>query len=842
MNTEAKQPRWFIFIALTLIQAVGALIWLLSIPSEQSSAIALGFSPLRLLLASVPFAVALAAAATLVLLGRSTQFLRRANQWGQKLRSSHLLKNLYAGCSAVLLSAFAVTLGSEINQAVFQRLLPLLCLGALLWLEFGVFFILPVKTPFRLPIEFTVSIGFVGICVLLAVLADPAAILELPYYSGSGSPVLPYQLLLTLSTLIIAMALIQPARQTRWQALVLPVLLFLLAAVMWSATPIPGNHFAHTSNLPGNDLFPYSDSRAYDGNAQQMLLGQGLAGGHALPRPLYSFFVGWLHVLLGESLIAVLDVQTVILALIPAGIYLLGKRMFHPAAGLAAALLFIFRETNQALLSAEYTLVSVRMLMSEPFMVASLVAFSLSAAKWADRIESRPRALYAGALLGVSVLVRTQALLLGGAIVAFLLLKFSKDLRKSVAPLLLFLLGLVLVITPWAVRNFYTYGRFAIDDRNFSRYIPDTFTNASFSAESIPDSIDFVPSSELSPDTADPAQAQAWNFGRGLFGHTISLFTNNNLSALYQLPWKWNINQPLEEYVANEIDAPLLGNAQFTRTQIIILLVHLLVLTIGLAGAWKKNRFAGLLPAAIYLSYNLSSVAASYSGWRFIQPVDWILLLYWAIGFTACASHFLAPSPPAASEADTLAPKQERTSHFTWAVVAALVLGLLMPVGERIFPKQEPPDRAALIAQIEQHVLSPNTQKVLSLALNPESSIASGVLLYPQLLVTERDYLLNGVSGLWPNGIPLLTFNVVSDQVKWYHAPNFVQTMQVEHHMPVIVVGCEGTSNTRRWLPPTERNTQRWPRAIAILVQTEQPYWLYVSQSIPESCDSILGD
>jgi len=592
-----------------------------------------------------------------------------------------------------------------------------------------------------------------------------------------------------------------------------------------------------------------------------MLMGHGLAGGYPFARPLYSFFLGWMHVLFGETLSAVLDAQTVFLALVPVVIYSLGARLLHPAAGLAAALLFIFRETNQALLGSEYTLSSFRLLMSETLMAGLLVAFSVSATKWLAKPESRKAALLTGALLGLATLVRTQGLLLGGVVIVFLLLRTYQMLRSFIAPSLLFLFGMLLVILPWMTRNFINSGWFSIDDRDFRNYIPQIFPSTSTAnTGGNPISVETAPLSELSPsvtqettedsdkalvspeviassepspstqETPEIPQNLAIPPDRGLFLHIVSFLTNSNLSSLYQLPWKLDFNPTLKEYVANEIDSPLVHNPQLNKGQYAVLLAHLLVIAIGLTSTWNRQKFVGLLPAGIYLSYNLSSVAANYSGWRFIQPVDWAVLLYWAIGFVAIICYFLRINPWESKATHSILPGQKETPSFRLAVIMVLGLGLLMPIGETLFPKQALPDRASLLLQIEQSATNPNTREVFDLASDPETSITAGVLLYPELLITERDYMLSKVEHLWPSG-QMLTFNVVSDQPRWYYAPDFEEVTLVKHYMPVIVVSCKTSIS---WSTPSDKQL---PEAIAILVQAEQPYWLYINQSVPQTCN-----
>lgn len=839
---------WPVFLILSLSQAIGAFGWLLSIPGDPSSAIIFSFSIERVLLATIPIGVIVVSAGELIAYRSHKDFLR-VNSWINNLRENSLSKNTFIGLNVVFSLVLISLPVSGVSEAVFQRLLPLICLAMLLSLEIGIlcFYRDPGPSRHGNSSSLLVFAGLVGILAMLSGWASRELLLESRYYSGAGAPILPYQLIVTLY--ISAAVIIIPLKKEKLLTVALPILIFVLTAAIWSSAPIPINHFTHQSNLPSGNLIPYSDARIYDGNAQIMLLGHGLAGGNVLPRSLYSFLLGWIQVIFGTSLPTVLSVQTVLLALFPVTIYFLGVRLLHPAAGLAAALLLIFREHNQALLGSEYTLSSYRLLMSETLMAGLLAAFSVSTIKWLSKPESRTAALFTGALLGLAVLVRTQGLLLGGIVIAFLLLRTYRVIRSFIAPCTFFLLGLSLVLLPWMARNFINNGWFSIDDKDYRSYIPQAtpitsvlsndWTVASPEATPLPSP---SPSGTQEPSelffnsspvaTRQPSEPQHLAIPMGKRGalHLVSLFTNNNLSSLYQLPWKLDLNSSLKAYVTGEIDTPLVGNPQLSRGHTVVLLVHLLVISIGLASAWKKHRFVGLVPASIYLGYNLSSVAASYSGWRFIQPVDWVLLLYWAMGFVAIVGHLLKTNQLEPKLADATPSNEQNAPSFKLAMIIVLALGLLMPIGENILPKNEVPNRAALLLQIEQNATMPNTQRVFELASDSGSNITGGVLLYPELLLTERDYMLNKLDRLWPAG-QLLTFNIVSNIPRWYYAPNFEQTTLVEHQMSVIVVSCEVSYS---WSTPSEGPL---PEAIAILVQTEQPYWFYVNQSIPTTCD-----
>lgn len=306
-----------------------------------------------------------------------------------------------------------------------------------------------------------------------------------------------------------------------------------------------------------------------------------------------------------------------------------------------------------------------------------------------------------------------------------------------------------------------------------------------------------------------------------LLTRTAALVTNSGLSSLYQLPWKWDLGISLPQYVAGQLDKPSLGNPAFTSSQNWVRFAYMLLLCLGLAGAWKRSRIVGLLPAGVYLGYSFSSAIAGFSGWRFVQPVDFVVLLYVAIGFVECINIFtnVVPSTPI-----QVAFKKKPSLTLKWALFLCLGAGLILPLGERMFPKQ-----LTLLSQqdlwlvFSENIPSiDNNEKLHALAASANAGIESGLLLYPHLLTTQRDYQDHQVLDLWSNGSSLLVFDVVSDMRTSYYLRGNFEGANFLEPVPVIVLGCERAGH--------------W-EAMAVLAQATDPYWLYVSQPVPDTCE-----
>lgn len=803
--------KFTLFAALTAAEALAALLWLLAIPGETSSALLLGLSARRLALAAIPLGL-LVIALLLLLPVRPLVTLRERSLHWRVPRWAGLVWLELAALGAVIWISGRYSLGW--TDAAAARMQPVLALLTVFCLQAALFVRPPREEPDTVrsrPLAGLLAAALAGLAVLsgVGVISGISVVFESRYYAGAGAPILPLQVLYAvfaaLTLLLAARALPAGAHWRAAGGVLAGLILFALAAWMWLGVEIPDTHFTRPSNLPGETFWPYSDARIYDANAQQMLLGYGLAGGKPLPRPLYSFFLGLLHLLAGSSTRAVINAQTVVLALLPAGVYVLGRRLGHSAIGILAGLLVIFRETNQALLSPLYTLSSARMLMSELFTACFLVLLVILAARWLAQPDSRTRAVWTGVALGLTALIRTQVLLLAAVLIVFgaaaLWRRWGTLLRVTAT----MLAAVLLVVLPWMSRNGLRSGAFVFED---PAYAARTLTAESGEPGG----------GLLQGIVTDPG---------GFVQRTAAHFTNSALSSLYQLPWRWEWGQTLEDYTADGLQRVFTPYWPMTAERTAGLAIHLLLIGVGLAAAMRTAGWGGLLPAGIYLGYALSSAAAGFSGWRFIQPVDWIVLLYWAAGVLALLSGALNRLGWRARLSS--APAAAREWSLPALAAVALAAGLLLPVGEALFPRAAvQPSRNDLLAELRAAAAGQDIQGVLDLAQEGGSVVLRGTLLYPMYLRSELDFARTKLNDtpLYETR-PLLYFDVVGPGRTYVYLPVDAPGGFARHGQTVVVIGCRVGSRVQ---------------AAALLVEGEKPRWLLSSRPVPGECPAVTAE
>ena len=193
----------------------------------------------------------------------------------------------------------------------------------------------------------------------------------------------------------------------------------------------------------------------YDELARNLLAGEGYVYSHrGTPyRSLYSgIFYVWitagLYAVAPPGHTAVLIVQSFFSVLLAAVIFLIGQKLWSYQAGLLAAFLTITHPTL-----AYYDTHKLHPLSFDSLMI-SMALLSLLCLRGSSR-STQP--LFAGVALGVGVLQRGSLLLLLPLGLLWLWFFAPKD-RPLFRLAAAYLLGVVLMVTPWVVRNYQIHG------------------------------------------------------------------------------------------------------------------------------------------------------------------------------------------------------------------------------------------------------------------------------------------------------------------------------------------------------------------------------------------------
>lgn len=121
----------------------------------------------------------------------------------------------------------------------------------------------------------------------------------------------------------------------------------------------------------------------------------------------------------------------------------------------------------------------------------------------------------------------------------------------------------------------------------------------------------------------------------------------------------------------------------FSPPQTWFLLLQFIIFSLGVGMAWKRGGLAGLTPLLLFFTYQLSNTLGRTSGGRYIVPVDWVVLVYYLLGFIEVIYFALAAFSKAAPSEESV--PAFPSDHFAWAASYNLkmtgILALFILIG-----------------------------------------------------------------------------------------------------------------------------------------------------------------
>ena len=625
-----------------------------SITSDEKGAVLLGFSAARLAVLLVILLISLAALWTGMYAWIKPGGAEHLTTWFRTVK----VRRVLLPASAVIflagwLALFLPSYWFGVYHAYFVRLQPLLVWVGAIGLQTCLVYLLPGirgraralwqqarEKPDMLKAG-GLTLAFFGFLWVVAAISKLGITPEPSYWHEGGAPVLGIQVLLALIfTLMVSRVVFNKDRgnRNRWIDLAVMAGLWLFACLLWNQTPLTRSFFAPGPYLPNEQFYPSWDAAFYDISAQYVLLGEGLARGILMDKPLYAMFLALLHALEGQNYDRMMTLQVAAMAFMPVAIYGLGKQIIHRQAGLLASLLIVFQQRN-AIASTPYIQISHSKLMLTEYPTALMLAlFSLVVFSWLrDQHPRLYKAVLAGGILGLATLVRPNALTLMPVILLLAVVIYRHNLRPWIGGLVFFVLALGVAVTPWMM---------VIPDGHNEPYmiakIRGIFETRIRPPGQDPNSgIPLESTQRLAGGWLKPAQPVSQPAGlnqvedeasNGLFGYVPRHFVHNQIMAFVELPHTIRL-----ENLKETLQAPYWKNVREWTGEIpfgsgILMGLNLVMVAFGVGLAWARWRMAGLIPLAMLLGYFFSNALARNSGARYLAPVDWILFVYYALG------------------------------------------------------------------------------------------------------------------------------------------------------------------------------------------------------------------
>ncbi len=639
-----------------------------------------------------------------------------------------------------------------------------------------------------------------------------------------GAPILPLWVTMAWVAGVLCAGLGLAVNRKTWlyDALVV-ILLWLGAVFLWQAQPVKPNYFLLRPGQPNYEYYPYSDAAALDVAAQRILIGEGYGSG-AL-KPLYTTFLAGLHALAGQRYVDVANVQVIFLAIFPALLYLLGMLLHHRLGGVIAAVLIILREAGAIALSGQIQVAHAKLLLSDLPTALGLAAFTLLVTCWlAKRPASRAMPILAGGMLGFFILLRPQMMALIPLVFLFIAIFFIRKPRLLLVTCLWMILGLAVSLCGWLGRTWVKTGSLMVNDTWQTAYLSGIYTLNPNTEDVFNSAIQPKPG-ESSQDFNRRIQAAVLDFirahpdlaARFVAGH----FLHNQAGALLSLPasfssvyapdsaadWMLGSHRKAERVWEDCCSASAyVESLPFWKTwdgalppgTILPILLGLFFLSLGIGATWRKLGWAGLFPLWIEVIYALSSAIGRQSGWRFILPVDWVVVLYFAVGLgqaTQWAGQAIFRPRPV----ERVQPAWDLPAwRYGWAAALVLLIGL-----GATFPLVEAFTKPHFSADYTQSGLGnladaqPKLKQALGLDVVDEQSITiaglqvvSGRALYPRFYRGGQGEMLTGAPAYFPRSQSRMAFLIMNGYVIQTNLPVEDAPAAFPNAADVLAVGC----------------------------------------------------
>ena len=707
--------RLVLFSALLTFCTFLAFVWLLLIPSDLDSGILLGFSSSRLA------ALLMLLAAFLIFLTASIGFYRKPQLEKKVLPFFQKPKVLMAGFITAL-TLFLLTwsflfffhfLDEHFNPFIKTRLLPITCWLAVSSLIMMAGFIhiagdrSPGKKQKRQWMPGWIALALI-IAVLVLVYSTGLGFLQttmIQTVSDLGVPLLEWQILYTVG-LMVAFLLLHyflvglgkgaklSERQQKtidWMAF---IFLWVLAVILWLQLPLPANNYFAPRALPPNyETYPFSDAQRYSLDALQLLYGDTQS--EVISKPFFVVYLAALHLVGGVDYEKIIAIQTIILALFPAILFLIGKQLGNRAVGFGAGLLAIFREVDFIQTSDIANVSNSKLLMTDFPYTLGISILALLSIVWIRSKKQKDHRilLILGGVLGLNCLLRAQTLILIPFYILLILMKYWKRWKKFFLSSLLLLSIFLSTLLPLLIRNYSVSHMLWFDDSGYTSNFLTNYVMDGVNIENV-DEDESLPD----PEQAQPKESVLMlleAIDHKYFEDVVGNFIRNFLSAFLQFPIRLKPQLAKSELMSltnNFWKEPERYPGVFST---LIMIANSVILALGIGQVWnyRKTMFAVLI--GFFLMISASSALFCFSGWRFIMPVDWIFYLFFLEGI--CLLFGLATGitcrDDAQPEEEVQAQEGENeTAHSGVLPLVAIfgcfiLAGSLIPIAE-LFQKQ----------------------------------------------------------------------------------------------------------------------------------------------------------
>jgi hypothetical protein len=321
-------------------------------------------------------------------------------------------------------------------------------------------------------------------------------------------------------------------------------------------------------------------------------------------------------------------------------------------------------------------------------------------------------------------LLRTQSILLVPAVLLVGALVFGLRSKSFYLHSAALLLGLALAILPWLLHNYLQTGQLGLDAAFQYKLLG---TQYAYTGNLDIGAFDYEGKSLgqilLQFLIRDPGFVIGF-----IFNHSFAGWVGGVLALPLFEPFP-GIFAPVNMYWMS-------WRGQLAWYNLLLVILYLAVIGLGLAAAWRRWRWAGLLPLVFNIGYSLATAIGRFSGWRYDLPADWVPYFYFAVGFAellVLAGMYLGgrraeAEPPTRGYELATRPRALLLPAVLFLLIGALPWLAALPVPARYADQSRP----ALLEKVTQVPGVPARVEMERFLAGPDSVLVEGRLLYPR--------------------------------------------------------------------------------------------------------------
>ena len=810
-----------------VLEGVAAAVWLLLIPREAGNAVFLGYSLRRLALLmplSLPPVVAL------ILRSKLKQSESKLARFLSGEKKSNAAVWLVCGGALLTVMVWSVMLLMPImlpfirkfpDMGAYIRLLPLMFYYLLIGLE--VLLIVPLvlfpqkKQPIiekkKFPwIPFVIALGVILGCLALIEVVGWGKDPERVSIIVMGVPMLEGQIWYVIGLLVLGLTIAfswmsipdgsRPVFCKR-KDLLIAVLIWVVAVAFWMSMPLPvNNYFAPSVRAPNYEIYPFSDAEQYDYNSLYVYYGS--LEDFVISKPLYVSFLAILHAIGGLDYARIIFMQTMVVAFLPVVLFIIGRELHSRMGGIVLALLAIFREVSAIQATNMANVSNTKLLLSDMLAALLLALLALTMIRWfkCRQKQISGHEFLIGGMVGALILTRIQTLVLIPLMVLLAIVRNWRNFKSIVLSVLVIVAAVGLVITPVLLRNHSITGVYWVDNPSSSQRLYTKFMDVGDYDIEVPEAE--TREEVLERNISVISTAFLHGFGE-IMGFTMDNFLRNEMSAMLVLPVRLGNNLEFMDYFL--IQEPFWEEV-YTQPNLLNVLVILFnsgMIALGFAVACKRNPWPVLAVLSLHVVYSLSSAVVRLSGWRFIQPVDWVLYMFYAYGFLEVImwlfgrlAHWdLAGRMPWLLREIRPAP----TTSFKWSTYALsgllfIFIGGFIPMRENLLPSLVPQYSSDEVCQtihaalLEDDDYADLSEDFMAFCQAEETQTLKGVGIYPRVFDENDGYYQRSYDPWFgEQEFVRLTFRVIGNPNEKVYIKTDEESVRFPNGTQVLVVG-----------------------------------------------------